>query len=235
MGPEATWYFCREVTRLTAARCDQEHLEMIVYSLPQTPDRTAAIFQQGPSPLEWLRHGVERLAEWGAGFIALPCNTAHYWYEALAGASRVPVLHLIEATVQELARQAGDARAVGLLATAGTLRTQLYSQALGQAGIVSLEPDEAGQRQVSAVIAALKAGGDPAAAGWALGRLAEELTSRGAEAVILGCTDLSPAGRMMNLTLPVVDSTAALAAKAVRVAVGEEEIAGPAGRSGRGR
>src|SRR5690606_41230022 len=88
----------------------------------RVPARPAGQAGLGAGPLPWMRHGMRRLEQAGAAAIAIPCNTAHVWYPQLAQAAAVPVLHIVQAVLDDLRRQGIHAGRIGLLATATTLR-----------------------------------------------------------------------------------------------------------------
>ena len=102
MGPMATVDFMGKVIRNTPAACDQDHIAMVVRSATDVPDRTAAILDQGRDPLPAMRHALRQLLESGARCIAIPCNTAHHWHDALQDETNVPILHIGDATVERL-------------------------------------------------------------------------------------------------------------------------------------
>lgn len=98
-------YFYEMLTRHTNARCDQEHLDLILSSGATTPDRTAFILGKSPnSPLPRMQADAETLIAAGAELIAIPCNTAHYFYDALAASLPVPIINILYETVTALAR-----------------------------------------------------------------------------------------------------------------------------------
>src|SRR5215203_211437 len=76
MGPMATVDFMGKVVQNTPATCDQEHIQMVVCSAANIPDRTAAILGQGADPFPAMRSTLRRLEAAGATCIAIPCNTA---------------------------------------------------------------------------------------------------------------------------------------------------------------
>jgi len=214
MGPLATLDFLHKVLAATPARRDQDHVPMIVSSIPQVPDRTAAFRGEGESPLPALRACGERLAAAGAGLVVLPCNTAHLWFDALQSALGLPMLHLADAALAELARRAPGAR-VGLLATDATLASALY---LNRPSVPPLQHRPhwvlpTAPEMVDWVmpgIAAVKAG-TPALGRDLLLKAAHALQRRGAEALLLGCTELPLVLDEAGLGLPVIDATDALA------------------------
>ncbi len=213
MGPLATVDFLRKLVAATPATADQEHITTLVYSACHTPDRTAAILGDGPSPLPALLAGLDILERGGADCVAIPCNTAHYWYPQLAQASSVPIFHIVDAACDRIAQAPGTR--IGVLATAGTLETGVYQERIEARGfrtvtLAQRELDELvmpGIRKVKA--------GDLAGARLLLAEAMDLLGDRGASRIIMGCTEIPLAlqgfepGRL-------IDATEALACKCVQ-------------------
>lgn len=201
VGPLATVLFMERVVRLTDAVRDQDHVDMMVLQHATVPDRTAFVLGRSaddPGPV--LAADARRLAGAGVGFLVLPCNTAHAFASAIVAATSVPLLSAVDATVSAvLSRDAWSGRlsgsrpeAVGLLATEGTIASGVYLDAFGAHGVKTLVPDVAGQATVTSLIYdGVKAGrgGDLTALAGAVANL----RSRGAGAIVLGCTELSVA------------------------------------------
>lgn len=213
MGPLATADFMRKLTELTPASRDQDHVPVLVYSNPQVPDRSTAIMGKGESPLPALLNGIARLEGAGADAIAIPCNTAHYWYDEMAAASRVPILHIVGSVCEVLRQKGIDGGTVGVMGTAGTLHTGIYQGYLQRSGYACVLPSDSEMAElVMPGIVAVKAGDLPAAKR-VLGDAAQRLEERGAQMVVLGCTEipLALADASPEAAVRYVDSTAALA------------------------
>jgi aspartate racemase len=190
MGPLAGADFLAKLTAATPASCDQEHIPVILYSVPQIPDRTAAILRGGASPLPAMLEGVRALKDAGAILIAIPCNTAHYWYDELASQGELPILHIADAVIRALDRQAVGNTAIGLMGTRGTLAAGFYQQRFAKLGLNCIEnlPEEH-DTLVAAAIAEVKANRLDSAVKLA-SAAAQKLFDRGATRVVLGCTEL---------------------------------------------
>ncbi|MCL2310309.1 MAG: amino acid racemase [Proteobacteria bacterium] len=186
MGPAATADLMNKIIELTEVTGDQQHIPLLVSSMPDIPDRGAHLLNGGASPLPALMDRLQMLEKAGAVCVVMPCNTAHYWFPQLKAAASAEMLSIIEATV-EAVREAGLSE-VGLLATDATLATGLYQSALEKAGIDCVVPDAVTQRTTMAGIFALKAG-DPTTARRYLEAPYRYLL-READAIILGCTEL---------------------------------------------
>ncbi len=215
MGPLATVDFVTKIIHHTPAQRDQDHLPLLVHSVPQIPDRTACLMDNQPSPLAALMRGVNTLVNAGAGCIAMPCNTAHYWHDALVQLSRVPVLHIARACAESLAQQ--GVTSVGLLATDGTLKAGFYPRELDACGIDIRVPEPALQQQVMEGIYRVKSGAVDEG-GKLLEHCIDEMLRLGVDRVILGCTEIPLALDRINSTRSSVgmDATQALAAACVQ-------------------
>ncbi len=215
MGPLASAQFMLRLTLLTPAERDQDHIPTVLWSDPRVPDRSAARLAGGEDPLPALLRGIRGLEAAGCGAIAIPCNTAHGWFDAMQAATRLPILHIVDAAADALATL-GITGKVGVMGTAGTLAMGLYQQRLGARGLECLLPDEATmQRLVSPAIALVK--GNRVAEAYApLAEAAASLMQRGARAVVLGCTEI-PLGISAGpaLPFPVVDTIDTLAQAAI--------------------
>jgi aspartate racemase len=216
MGPLASAHFMTRLTLLTPAARDQDHIPAVLWSDPRVPDRTRGRIGGGPDPLPHLLRGVRGLRAAGCGAIAIPCNTAHGWYEDML-AEGLPILHIVEAAADALARIAPTGT-IGIMGTAATLRMRLYHDRLEARGWTCIQPTDAEMAShVSPAIALVKA--NRVAEAYApLADIATALAGRGAQAVVLGCTEIPlgiQAGPWESLPVPLIDSIDALALAAI--------------------
>jgi aspartate racemase len=217
MGPLATADFYEKLIAQTRATRDQEHVSVVIYALPQVPDRTAALLTCGPSPLPALETGLRALVAAGAEAIAIPCCTAHAWYDELAAASPVPILHIVDAIAEAALRMVGPSARLGLLTTAGALADASCEKRLAVRGFDCIAPGEPEMRELVMPAVALVKAGEVEAAAPLLERAVVLLLERGAAAVVLACTELPVALDRAGSPLRdrCVDATAALAAACV--------------------
>ena len=189
LGPMATAYFMEMLTNFTDAQKDQDHIKMLVYSNPKTPDRTAFVLNKSSEdPMPFIHEAAVALEDMGAEVLAIPCITAHCFHSRLIKDISTTVINAVEETVLELKKD--NAFKVGIMATDGTLTTGLFQSALEKAGITPIEPDDATQRLIMSVIYDdIKTGRDPSQE--TCDKISGFFESRGADAVILGCTELS--------------------------------------------
>lgn len=211
MGPAATVDFLAKLIRLTPAERDQDHVPVIVVSDPRVPDRIAPIVEgRGPSPLDALRRGIRTLEQAGAACIAIPCHTAHFWYDGMLETSNVPILHIADAVLADLARRGEAGGPVGLLATAATLKAGFYQERLGSAGYACAVP--AADVMATCVLPAIALVKRDRAVDAAplLSRAVDHLVEQGARSVLLACTEL-PLALAASDPPACVDATEALA------------------------
>ena len=151
MGPLATADLFRKIVTLTDAARDNDHIRIYIDDNATIPDRTAAILEGGPSPLPAMTDSLRKLESCGADCLVMPCNTAHYFLPQLQSLTKVPFLSMLQATAAACRDQFPDAVA-GVLATRGTLKAGLYQQALEDAGVPFLIPEEEEQDALMRVI-----------------------------------------------------------------------------------
>ena len=215
MGPLATVDLFNKITLNTEAATDQEHPRVCIDSNTDIADRTAALLYGGEDPTEELVKSARRLESIGADMLVMPCNTAHGFYDAIAASVGIPVLHMIRITAAEVARR--GYKKVGLLATDGTIATGLYQDCFKSSGIEMITPETAEeQAEVMRVIYDGVKAGNAELPVYAFRNICQRLISRGAQTLILGCTELPPAFAMYDLRFPTVDPTLELALEAIR-------------------
>jgi aspartate racemase len=208
MGPEATAHFFSLIIRHTAAARDQDHVPVLIYNLPQIPERTPAILRKGPSPVPLLRKGVRTLARAGADFIVIPCVSAHAFLAQLRQTSPVPILSLVEESLAGARKKNRGLKRAGLLASTGTIRSGLFAKTFAKAGIEIIAPAEEEQAKVMEAVF----GKDGVKAGFTEGRprklvldSARRLIKRGAEAIIAGCTEIPLVLRDEDIPVPLIE------------------------------
>lgn len=218
MGPLATADLFRKIVMNTVAETDQEHLHILIDNNTDIPDRTRALLEGGADPFPEMLKSARRLEDGGAECLIMPCNAAHGYWERLEAATRIPVLSMIELTCQALERE--GVGCAGLLAVNGTVRTGIYDRVCRQHGIALLTPDEEGQQAVMDLIyKGVKAG----AAQYDIAQVCaavERMAARGAQTVVLGCTELPVAMELYHLPFRGIDATLELARGAIRFAGG---------------
>ncbi|MDX1419577.1 MAG: amino acid racemase [Rubricoccaceae bacterium] len=232
LGPYAGLDLVRALFDETLARTDQEHLPVALLSYPGwIPDRSTWIADRSaPNPVPPLTEILRRLDAAGCTVAGIPCNTAHApalydrLVDALGAEGRgLQLLHIVDAIVASVRERVPGAHLVGVLATDSSVENRLHDVGLEAAGMDALIPEPAVQALVQASIFdpdwGLKAQSNPptARAREVLLDAAAHLRSRGADAVILGCTELPLAVPEPEWEgIPLINSTRALARGLIR-------------------
>ncbi len=219
MGPEAGAYFLERIIHETAAERDQDHLPVIIYSLPQVPDRTEAILHGGPSPVPAIRRGLRTLQRAGADFAVMSCISAHYFYPQIASRSPLPLISLIDETLAAIKKMKPVPKTIGLVATSGTVRSGIIARTFEAAGIAVIAPSAHDQKRVTAAIygkKGIKAGFTEGPPREILLGIAGDLIRRGAQAILAGCTEVPLALQASDLSVPLVEPMTIGARAAIR-------------------
>ena len=217
MGPLATVDFFNKVLAATPAMNDADHVPLLIQSDPRIAPRPAAILSGGQSPLPELLAGRDRLIAAGAAVLAMPCNTAHYWYADLVKNCSVPFISIVDASIDELAPLANAGAPIGIIATRATLAARIFDTPLLNAGYTPLLPDDDLMDHLVLPAIALVKAGDALQGGQLIHQAVQALLTQGAKAVILACTEtpLALDAVQSHLRNQCVDSTAALARRCV--------------------
>jgi len=216
MGTQATACFYDKLHKLQNVTKEQDYLDVLLYSKPSVPDRTAFIVgQSDENPLDSLINAAGVLESAGVSCIAIPCITSHYFYEKLAVAVDTPILNLLDETAAFVAER--NVRRICLLATDGTVRGRVFDSAFERRGIDVLFPSSDVQSDLMGLIYDIKTGASTTSV--ALDAIVEHALESGAQAVVLGCTELCV---VAGGSPKVVNTLDVLALAALRQACGSD-------------
>ncbi|HEY5759694.1 MAG TPA: amino acid racemase [Steroidobacter sp.] len=193
VGPAATVDFLDKVVRNTPAKRDQDHLRLLVEQNPQIPDRTEHLVGDGMDPTLALYATCKKLQAGEADLIAIPCNTAHAFVEAIQSELDIPIMNMLTVTVKHIREMFPKLSKVGLLATSGTVSSGVYKRALEDDGFQEVVPTPPLQARVMNAIygpQGVKAGFTTAASVADVDAAIDELAAQGVEVIVLGCTEL---------------------------------------------
>lgn len=213
VGPLATMFIGEMIVRRTKALRDQDHVHTIIDNDTTIPDRTAYILGvSSENPVPYMQRDAVKLASIGADLIVIPCNTAHSFYNELAEASPVPILHMIRETAKRAAET--GAKQVGILATDGTIASGVYQAALLEFGLEPILPPKLIQEKVMSIIYDyVKAGKEISRELWQ--PIEDAMCELGCDRIVLGCTELSIVNRDLKLQAIYIDSLIVLAEAAI--------------------
>lgn len=215
MGPSATALLFQNIIAHTAAETDAEHIHILIDNCTSIPDRTNAILNGDSTPAKEICKSGKQLEKMGAELIAIPCNTSHYFYPYIQSQLKSPVINMLEETAKECKKLGLES--VGVLATTGTRKTEIYDQALKKYGIQIVYPQEQGQKLLMSIIYDyVKAGKSVEAA--VFREELEKMKTRGAQAFVLGCTELPLVFHDRDMGTKFIDSLDILAKRTVEMA-----------------
>ena len=216
MGPEATVELYRIIIEMTPAQKDQDHFRIFIDNNPKVPDRTAAIRGEGEDVLPVLVDSGRTLQDAGADFLAIPCNTAHYWLEELQQSLSIPVIDMVGETALAVSRHTPSFKTVGLMATTGTVEVGLYQKALNENDIRVLLPDKEEQARIMEAIYKVKAADYTGKEN--VVNIGNRLITQGADGIVLGCTEIPLLVNQNDFPCAVFNPLEILAKKAVALA-----------------
>jgi aspartate racemase len=205
MGTQAGLDFCNKLAMLNRGKIDQEYPIFILYNKSNIPGRPESIglhakalstIPEKPKNiikynkvLKSLLDGCRSLEKSGCKFIVIPCNTAHYWYEDLQSKIKIPIINMPKEVFRHTKKKCKKNSKIGLLATEGTLKTQIYNK-LFEKDFTIIKPSKILQtKSVNKTIKYVKMGNI---------KLAEKtirpainyLLKMKCKKIILGCTEL---------------------------------------------
>lgn len=194
-APAGAWLFNRVVTLAGAVR-DQDYPEILLHSNAGVPDRTRAILRQGPSALPELVRSVRIFNDCGVDVAALACMTAYYYAAELALVFQGLLVNPLDLVCRELAAAPGGlpVRKVGLIGSAGLLKSGLYQRQLAARGVEVLLLNDAQQEKYFTEPIygrnGIKAGGTSQGVRDRFWQQAAILRDQGAEALVGACSEV---------------------------------------------
>lgn len=220
MGPQATQYFFQKIVEHTDAKCDQEHIDIVIINQASTPDRTTAILSNDPKKksefISSIENGLKLLEMCEVDNIAIPCNTSHYFFNEIQSKTKIPIINMISETVSSIIKNVKNTKKIGILATDGTIKTQIYTKECKKYGVEAIIPSEENQKKVMEIIYdEIKSGqkGDYNK----FMEVVRELKDQGCDAIILACTELSYLKANYNIPEYCIDALEVLVRKSIEL------------------
>jgi aspartate racemase len=205
MGPQATILVMQKLLDSVAARDDADHLPLIVDQNPQVPSRLAHLLDgSGEDPGPVLAAMARRLVAAGAEALAMPCNTAHYYADAIRAAVSVPFLDMVALSVAHAAALTRPGATIAILASPAVRKVGLFDDRLADVGLKALYATD--EKAMLAAIRQIKTEGPGAAARATLHAASQDLIERGADAQMIACTEFSLIADAVSTEAPAFDT-----------------------------
>lgn len=219
MSSESTAVYYELLNRLVRERLGGLHsAQCLLYSVDFAEIAALQQADEWDAAGERLAADARRLQDAGADMVLLCSNTMHMVADRLEAALEIPFVHIIDVTAERLLA-AGHTTA-GLLGTAYTMEQPFYLERMAAHGITMLVPDAAGRADVHRIIfEELCVGRIEAASRARYVEVVRDLASRGATAVVLGCTEIGLLLGADDVDATLLDSTAVHAQAAVELAL----------------
>lgn len=212
MGPEATVDLMQRIIAFTPAKDDVDHIHVLVDNNPKVPSRIKAIIEgTGESPAPCMIRMAQGLVKQGADFLAIPCNTAHHYYEDVAAAVDVPVLNIVELTAEHARKKQPELTKVGLLASSALQMIHLYEPWFEKHGIEVVYPEPEKQERLMTLIRDVKANKHTTEQLLDYKRAGGDLIAQGAQCLLIACTELSVINEQIRFDIPFYDASDVLA------------------------
>ncbi len=210
MGPEATVDLLNRIIQLTPATDDNDHVRCIIDNNPKVPSRIKALIEHvGENPGPCMAEMAQKLEEWGADFLCIPCNTAHYYYDYANNAVSIPVVNLIDLTVKHVLETNPERNRSSGYMTSTVISTKLYENGFGEMNVEVIYPEESFQTSLLEVIKSIKAGDTGAEVQSSFANIVTNVIEQGSELIVIACTELGIISN--NVSFPLADATKILA------------------------
>jgi aspartate racemase len=234
MGPHAHIILEEHLLEINAKKYnaikDRDHPVWITISATDIPDRTESIKSNPEDCISKLIQYCKKLEHAGADFILIPCNTSHAFFPAIQKEIRTPIFNLMEITCKYISANFPDVRNVGILATDGTIFTQLYQKSLLSRNFKPIDfvnsPDFQSlvMESIYSKNWGIKATGEKVSAKAidALKKAMDHLMMQNCDLIISGCTEISVANSQAGLSgkYPIIDPINILAEEALNYIYG---------------
>lgn len=192
MGPEATSSLYNNIIKRCQiekdAKYNSDFPHIIVNSVPVPDGEMWSNFDE-EGLKQVLRDNCSMLENAGVDFIVVPCNSVHTYIDVMRESTKVPIMSIAEVTAHKSSQQHG-LRKVALLGTHFTRRNEVYRAPLEKQGVSLILPNFEEQQIVDEIIVRIESGERSQRDKGLLLSIIRKLNERGAEGIILGCTEL---------------------------------------------
>ncbi|HJV44763.1 MAG TPA: amino acid racemase [Bacillota bacterium] len=215
LSAESTALFYNTLTRLYIEQNgDTAYPEIVIFSVQFSHFLSLMKNENKEACAHYLASGIQALEKAGADFAVISANTPHLLFDQIAQKVSIPLLHIAE-TVTEVAKSEGYTK-VALLGTMATMNADFYPISLSRYDIACITPNEEQKEIVNGILEReLYKGIVNEKSRTLYLDLIQQLKKQGAEAIILGCTEIPMLIHPGNSPLPLLDSAAILAQAAL--------------------
>ena len=191
MGPMASANLYKKIVEIAqrqfGAEQDYDFPPIILYSLPLVDFDETGFVNEG-SVLKQLYQGVKKLEDSGADFIIIACNTVHYFQDKLQEQTKIPIVSIIDEAIKEVIDS--KVKTVGLLTSESTRALKIYEKRLNKSNVKTVSASDDQQRQINKLILDTMGGNVTKRDKQGLFSIADNLTDKGAQGIVIGCTEL---------------------------------------------
>ncbi len=222
LGPETTSKFYLQVIEKAKTVNPKNRPPLLIWNVPMNlNDESAFISGEDRRDyyLDLLTDGALKLEAGGADFIVIPCNSVHVFIEDLRKITKLPILSIVEETIQFLKNH--DITQIGLLATSATINSQLYHQHLESSNISVTTPNNQSQQKLNQSITRLVNHEQSHQDTAVLNTIVGDLADSGVQTTLLACTDLQLAAPS-HPTVAIYDTMHILVDSTVREIFSDE-------------
>ena len=153
MGPEATCDLYHRIIKHTSANKDQEHIDMVILNHASIIDRTFAIKNNMLDDLlNSLSEDLKILENSNVKHIAIPCNTCHTIYNRIQDLTSIPIINMVEETVKHINENRTSYSKIGLMATDGTVLSNMYQDWFKKYNLPVYIPEKQIQEEIMKII-----------------------------------------------------------------------------------
>lgn len=224
MGPFATAAFFQKILELTPAKKDWEHLHLVIDNHPHIPSRSRHYLYQEASPLPGMIQACKKMQKYPVDFIAIPCNSASAFLDAIQAEVAVPILNIMQITARALQTVFPEIKRVAVMGGVITYREKIYAKYLEDSGIEYAHHNETIQSSIERIIEEIKLNNmTPCAMHETYAVVGELKRAYCVDGIILGCTEFGCL-QSLDLSLPTIDSSTELARYIVHRATAERVI-----------
>ena len=215
MGPEATADLYMRIIRILqskGAKYDSDFPQIFIYSLP-LPDIVKDIkYERIIVPM--LINGIKKLEKAGASFIAIPCNSVFSYFKQMQNAVSIPIINIMEETSKEVNKK--GFKKVGVLGTKLTIKQKLFDNSLKDYNVKVIKPTINQQKIITRIIMNILSRRKLKQDKLALISIIKYLQNKGAEAIIIGCTELPLILSQKDVKIKIFDTMAVLATAVIK-------------------